>query len=269
MQPLLAKYFRSDKYKALMRQLNIHGFTRKWACEKVIFSHIMFKRGHIEDLKYIKREAIKKTSNEFNLEDDTVDYDSLNRRRDSLLMALKEKERRVKEFKLRKIEKLHKEKSEREDKERYIFKMVHLLFRSKGLFAKDKIKEVKSTNPELGLVLSHLENSSGSLEDLSNVLNSVKDFLGFSKDFYKILSQAKIFDSGMATPYNIKEEEGIQMMVPIFKISPIKTTEEDKKVRETLPKKDLLSNSNFRTYIRESEKNLGREKMSLTSEFLF
>lgn len=268
LQPILSKYFRSDKYKSLVRQLNIHGFKKKWACEKIIFSHIMFKRGFIEDLKYIKREPVKNKGGKPKIDEQSLDYETLNRHRDSLLMLVRDKEQKIKQVKLRKIEKILKQRTKTEDKEKDILQMVHLLFRSKGLFEKEKLIGEKTNNPDLGLVLDCVGNNGG-IGDLSNVLNSVKDFSEFAKDFYKLLKRATIFDSGYATPYKMQEEDGIQMMVPVFKISPMKETKKETTIQENTQKKDLLGNSNFRTYIRESEKNLGRELMSQTSEFLF
>lgn len=222
------------------------------------FSHYMFKRGNEADLVYIRREAIKNKKSTVE-EEGSIDFLKLMEERERLRKDLLVNETKTKEKELKLRSALIEKKKELKAKDLKLLKLLHLVFKSRGLFDKNKIGK---GNKEGGFLRRLLEREESFNEHLSILLSSVESIDGFADRVYSVLKEAILFDSIAGSPYKVEEEDGIKLIVKAFgrdsrtQFGGISSKREDK---------DLIGQSNFRTYVRESEGNL-RGNMS---EFFF
>ena len=254
LRKILGKHFRSDKYKSLVRQLNIHGFKRDRDCDRVIYTHMMFKRGNFDDLRYIKRVAVKTgVKNQEDIEIENVeDYDVLTKRLAEYKKEFEAKTQYVKELTQEHQMKESKHVKDVSGKEMRVLKMLHLLFKSKGNFNKQQLQKIGKSFPALEFVLNNLRNKNDLKSEILTLLNSISNIDSFADSVYNLFSNELKIDSLFNTPFKKNQDDGFKVIVPVFGVSPIKSCgkNESERARDTDP---IIDNSIFKTPIKEPE----------------
>lgn len=267
----LGKHFRSDKYKSLVRQLNIHGFKKDRNSERVIYSHLMFKRGNFDDLRYIKRVAVKtdqKKKEDAEIEN-VEDYEVLTQRLAAFKQAFEDKTKYVEELTQEYHAKESKHVKDVNGKEIRVLKMLHLLFKSKGSFSKTQLQKIGKTNPALEFILNNIRNKKDLKKEILALLNSINNIDAFADSIYNLFSNELKIDSLFNTPHKKNQDEGFRVVVPIFGVSPIKSCgkNEPERSKEADP---IIDNSIFKTPIKNPESDSKpKDGVSDVSEFIF
>lgn len=271
----MSKHFRSDKYKSLVRQLNIHGFKKNRSSEKINYSHLMFIKGNRDDLKYIRRVAVK---NEDKNKDDkaienTEDYDTLKNRLSQFKKDYEEKCAKIKKINDERKNSKKNFESRFNGKETRVLKLLHLLFKSRGKFSKSQLRNIGKKFPTLEAVLTNLSGKKDIKAEIFSVMDGIGDLDAFADSVYSLFNSEVKAESVFNTPFKKDPQiEKLRAIVPNFGISPIKSSfnVEAKKEEKQRENESHVEWSIFKTPIKrveEEEREKGKDPVLEVKEF--